>query len=189
MSNENGTPPRSNVTPFRRPEPKPLSPEEAALHRRTQRAQPSARALAAEQAAPHHAGYSAAASRQKTERLLRDGRVVPARITIALDLNELEGPEVDTACGAAEPDVDLWELGLAVPSAEQVVKLAKLTGFAVAWFYEPLSPGPMVGQITVCYTGRRGCETPAPDVIDENGVLLYGGQPRELPLHVQSALF
>jgi hypothetical protein len=155
-----------------------------------QRAQPGARALAAEQAAAQRDGYTAALTRQENERLLATGRIVPARITIALDLNELEGPEVDTACGAAEPDVDMWEMGLAVPTPQQVAKLAELTGFPAAYFYRPIKPGPLAGSaIFICYSGRRGCEARDPDVVDENGVLLYGGKPRELPAPVQGKLF
>jgi len=178
---------RGNVVPFQRePSPPALPPEQEALHRRVWRAQPGARALAAEQARREQAGYQAALTRQETERLIRDGRVVPARITIALDLCGLEGPGVDTACGAAEPDVDMWELGLAVPEPGQVVKLAKLTGFGVGYFYRPIPPGPLVEGIIMC--GRGGCETVEPDVITPSGVLLYGGRPRELP-SPQGALF
>jgi hypothetical protein len=174
---------RDNVTPIRRKAPA-LPPGQAALHRRVQRAQPGARALAAEQARREQAGYMAALSRQVTGRLLQGGRVVPARITIALDLCGLDGPGVDAACGAAEPDVDLWELGLAVPTADQVVKLAALTGFGPAYFYRPIPAGPLVEGITMC--GRGGCETVEPDVVDERGVLHYGGQTRRPP---QGALF
>lgn len=178
-----------NVTPFRRGKPEPLPPEQAALHRRTQRAQPGARALAAVQAASRREGYEAALSRQEAERLIATGRIVPARITIALDMCGLEGPEVDTACGAAEPDVDMWELGRAVPTADQVRKLAELTGFHPVWFYRPIKAGPVAASaVFICWGGRRGCEARAPDVVDENGVLLYGGQPRELP-PAQGALF
>ena len=178
------------MTPLRRGDPEPLPPGEAALTRRVQRAQPGARALAAEQAAAQRAGYAAALTRQENERLIRAGKVIPARITLALDLCGLEGPEVDAACGGAEPDVDMWELGLAVPAPEQVVKLAELTGFPVAFFYQPVKPGPLAGSaIFICRRGRGGCETREPDVVDENGVLLYGGKPRELPPAVQGTLF
>jgi hypothetical protein len=178
-----------SVTPLRRKERKTLPPGEAALTRRVQQAQPGARALAAEQAAARQAGYAAAVTWQENARLIAAGRVVPARITMALDLRELEGPEVDAACGAAEPDVDMWELGLAVPAPEQVEKLAGLTGFPVAFFYQPVKPGPLTGSVTICHGGRRGCETREPDVVDENGVLLYGGKPRDLPRPAQGTLF
>lgn len=173
------------VTPFRRRgERKPLPDGEAALSRHSQRAQPGARALAAEQAAASLAGYMTALHGQKADRLIRTGKIVPARITMALDICGLEGPEVDIACGAAEPDVDMWELALAVPTLEQVEKLAALTGFTVAWFYKPLEPGPLTGEPIFMCSGRK-CDVVAADVVDENGVLLYGGEPRKLPAAVR----
>src|SRR5215469_14494842 len=119
----------ADLLPFRRARMNLLSPGDTALTRRVQRAHPGARALAAEQAEVQRTGYLAALTRQQNERLVSAGRLVPARITIALDLRGLEGPEVDAACGGEEPDVDMWELGLAVPAPEQVMKLAELTGF------------------------------------------------------------
>jgi hypothetical protein len=178
-----------NVTPFRRrrgPNPAQPHPGEEALSRYSRRAQPGARALAAEQAAQQRAGYTAALSRQKAARLIAAGKVVPARITLALDICGLEGPEVDKACGGTEPDVDMWELGLAVPSQQQVALLAKLTGFQAAFFYQPIEPGPLTGTVFMC---GRHCEVSDPDVVDERGVLLYGGKPRELPPPVQQTLF
>lgn len=166
-----------NVMPFRRPgPPEPLPPAEAALSRRVQRAQPGARALAAEQASARREHYASAAIRQKNERLIASGKIVPARVTIALDLCGLDGPEVDLACGAAEPDVDMWELGLAVPSAGQVERLAGLTGFPAAYFYRPVAPGPLAGE-PVFMCGRR-CETIEPDVVDDRGVLHRAGDRR-----------
>lgn len=61
-------------------------------------------------------------------KLWRAGELRPYRITRALDARRLDGPEVDEACGAHEPDVDLWEAGKLYPTWEQVVLLAKLTG-------------------------------------------------------------
>lgn len=49
-----------------------------------------------------------------------------------------------------------------------------------------MEPGPLADRVFIC--GRGGCEHPEPDVVDERGVLLYGGQPRELP-DTQGALF
>lgn len=175
-----------NVLPFRRQERKPLPPAEAALHRRTQRAQPGARALAAEQNAKQQAGYRAAVSLRQAEKLIETGKVVPARITLALDMHGLEGPEVDAACGAAEPDVDMWEAGLAVPSPDQVKLLAKLTGYGVVWFYRPMKAGPVHDYVFIC--GQGGRDVQPPDVITEDGVLLYGGEPREVP-DTQGLLF
>jgi hypothetical protein len=177
-----------NVTPFRpRRKAATLPPAEAALTRRVQRAQPGARALAAEQSAKQKDRYAAAAIRQQNERLIATGRIVPARITLALDMCGLEGPAVDIACGGTEPDVDMWELGLAVPTPEQLEKLASLTGFTVAHFYMPIDPGPLTGPVFIC--GSGDCESRPPDVVDEHGVLLYGGQPRQLPLAAQGTLF
>src|SRR5687767_4113086 len=102
-----------NVVPFARPLAKPakaqLPPAERALHPRVRRAALGARALAAEQAAAAREDYGRASATQKAERLLREGTPVPARITMALDMRGLDGADVDTQCGAAEPDVDLWE--------------------------------------------------------------------------------
>lgn len=61
-------------------------------------------------------------------KLWRAGELRPDRITLALNARALYGPEVDEACGASEPDVDLWEAGKLYPTWEQVLLLAKLTG-------------------------------------------------------------
>lgn len=62
------------------------------------------------------------------------GMVVPYNITIALDLDGLYGPEVDRACGAAEPDVDRWEEAKLYPRWDQLVALAALTERRVGYF-------------------------------------------------------
>lgn len=67
-------------------------------------------------------------------------RPTPARITMALDLRDLYGPEVDQACGVEEPVVDQWESGDLTPTFEQVELLAKLTGMPVGFFYLPAPP-------------------------------------------------
>jgi DNA-binding transcriptional regulator YiaG len=77
----------------------------------------------------------------------------PERITIALDLRELHGPEVDEALGGEEPMVDEWESGARVPSFEQVQALAKLTDFPVRFFYLP--PPPPLSGGWIC--GADGC--------------------------------
>lgn len=64
----------------------------------------------------------------RAEALYRGGHLSPWRITVALDAKGLDGPEVDAACGAAEPDVDLWEAGVLYPTWEQVQRLAALCG-------------------------------------------------------------
>lgn len=61
-------------------------------------------------------------------KLWRAGELQPYLITRVLDLNGLYGPEVDRACGAEEPDVDLWEAGKLYPTWRQVLLLAKLCG-------------------------------------------------------------
>lgn len=73
----------------------------------------------------------------------RDGLVVPARITMALDLHMLEGPEVDAQCNAAEPEVDQWEAGERYPRWDQLVALAKLTSVTPRWFTIGEGPIPL----------------------------------------------
>lgn len=150
-----------------------------------------ARDLAARQAADQRGSYNAAIARKRNQELVAAGRVVPARITIALDVGGHEGPEVDVACGAVEPAVDLWECGVEAPSPEQVRLLSTLTGFPVAWFYRPMKPGPLLGgdgRMWMC--GPSGCTSPEPDFVDERGVLHYGGEPpRTPPVNYQPALF
>lgn len=89
------------------------------------------------------------------------GLPTPARITVALDLRRLHGPEVDRACGAQEPAVDQWELGELVPTPAQVRALAKLTGFPPEFFY---GPAPPQLEAIICSRdgekgmGKRRCE-------------------------------
>jgi hypothetical protein len=117
---------------------------------------------------------------------------VPARITLALDARGLEGPDVDVACGTWEGnpdgDVDAWELADAAPTTEQLELLAALAGYPLAWFYEPLQPGPLGGRIFACHHNRRRSVVLEPNVVDARGVLLYGGRPRPTP-NPQGALF
>lgn len=156
----------------------------------TKRAQPGARELAAEQAREENQRWATAHWKRETQRLLAEGTPVPARITMALDLRGLDGPEVDTACGAVEPAVDMWECGVEVPTGEQVKLLAELTGFPVRYFYMPVEPGPLVDGLIICWTDGRGCQRPEPDYVDERGVLHYGGEPpRTPPKAAQGALF
>jgi hypothetical protein len=65
------------------------------------------------------------------------GLVIPDHITVALDMGNHYGPEVDAACLAAEPEVDLWEAGRLYPRWEQVRALSKLTGFGEVWLMGP----------------------------------------------------
>jgi hypothetical protein len=78
----------------------------------------------------------------------------PERITMALDLNDLYGPEVDEALGGQEPMVDEWETGERIPTDEQMRALVRLTGFPLTFFYlDP--PVPLTG-VWLCSTD--GCE-------------------------------
>lgn len=101
---------------------------------------------------PGYAKYLQARSRQHGP-----GDPNPRRITIALDMAALYGPEVDRELGGVEPMVDQWESGELVPAPEQVEALARLTGFPVNSFYLP-DPEPFVGFM--CRFGGRGkgCE-------------------------------
>jgi transcriptional regulator with XRE-family HTH domain len=100
------------------------------------------------------------------ERDYRAGQtpVFPGRITMALDLHGLQGPEVDRACLAEEPAVDQWEAGEAAPSWEQLVALAELTEMPVGFFFRELEQ-PALSRSIVC--GRGGCQVvevpPAPE--------------------------
>lgn len=67
----------------------------------------------------------------------RGGRPYPERITQALDLKLLQGPEVDIACGAVEPAVDRWETGEEVPTERQLELLAALTEMPLGFFFNP----------------------------------------------------
>lgn len=82
-----------------------------------------------------------AAARERNDEIAhrkwRAGLVVPHNITIALDAQGLVGPEVDAACRAEEPEVDLWEAGRLYPRWDQLQALAELTGKIPRWFTEP----------------------------------------------------
>lgn len=78
----------------------------------------------------------------------------PERITMALDIQMLYGPEVDRALGGEEPMVDEWESGARVPDFTQVQALAELTGWPVAFFYQP-PPPPLTGGF-LCTTDGCG---------------------------------
>lgn len=106
-------------------------------------------------------------------------RPVPARITEALDLAELYGPEVDLALGVREPAVDLWEAGRLVPTTAQVERLAVLTGRPLEFFYLEMSP--VVGWMCRRSGPRKDRCTridtrPTADVAPIDGQLtLFGG--------------
>jgi len=84
----------------------------------------------------------------------RNGPPTPQRITIALDICDLYGPEVDEALGGQEPMVDEWETGQRIPTKEQVQALAVLTGYPVDYFYLP--PPPTLTGVWLC--GADGCQ-------------------------------
>lgn len=96
------------------------------------------------------------------------GLVVPHRITLALDIRELHGPQVDQACGAREPDVDRWEAGERYPTWQQLQALAELTAFPIEFFTpEPeqvhaLGPGVMFVCKRSSRTWNPVIEIPAP---------------------------
>ncbi|HXF21575.1 MAG TPA: hypothetical protein VN597_14040 [Streptosporangiaceae bacterium] len=106
---------------------------------------------------------------------------LPERITAALDLRMLEGPEVDEALGGAEPMVDRWEAGTLEPSPGQVVLLAELTTRPVAWFYG--GPLPQITGGYVCFKTKKAagggpkCQP------------IAGGKPKQDPRPVQGQLF
>jgi len=95
-----------------------------------------------EVAALHHkvrsqrnqAAASKAADDAAAVRMWRAGMVRPAAITFALDAKGLYGPEVDRACLAEEPEVDMWEAGTLYPTWEQLCALAELTGNTARFF-------------------------------------------------------
>jgi hypothetical protein len=100
------------------------------------------------------AKYQKTLAEQREERELATMTPVPYRITTALNLMGLYGPEVDRALGGEEPMVDLWETGELVPSREQVEALAELTQYPVKFFYMPVTiPG---GPGVMCTSD--GCE-------------------------------
>lgn len=70
------------------------------------------------------------------------GALRPWMITMALNVRGLEGPEVDVACLAQEPDVDDWEAGWRYPSWPQFLALCELTGFGPGWFAIDHRPPP-----------------------------------------------
>jgi hypothetical protein len=66
----------------------------------------------------------------------RHGLLAPAAITMLLDSQDLEGPAVDVACGAVEPEVDLWERGVLYPTFEQCVLVARLANAPVGALFD-----------------------------------------------------
>lgn len=121
-------------------------------------------------AADRHAGAQIAIGRQRSAENLRiarrkwaAGMVVPHRITMALDLNNLYGPQVDKACMAQEPDVDMWEAGRLYPSWEQLCALARLTGMHPIHFVGPVPPPIPVEETSLMFhLPKHERESPEP---------------------------
>lgn len=87
-------------------------------------------------------------------RAARERVPYPERITAALDMADLYGPEVDEALGGEEPMVDEWETGERVPTVEQVRALARLTDVHEDYFYR--EPTDLGGPIFLCQRSGRG---------------------------------
>lgn len=83
-----------------------------------------------------------------------NGPPTPERVTMALDLCDLYGPEVDEQLGGEEPMVDEWETGERIPTKEQMKALVQLTGFPLNFFYLP----PPITLTGVWLCGDDGCE-------------------------------
>jgi hypothetical protein len=103
--------------------------------------------------------FRAVIEEQRSNRLLTSRAPNPRRITSALDLQMLYGPEVDRSLGGEEPMVDEWESGKRIPTPEQIEALADLTGFTPAFFYQDDPPD--LGPMILCGTG--GCELIMPE--------------------------
>ena len=98
--------------------------------------------------------FRAVINDQRTAELLKH-KPNPRRITSALDLRGLYGPEVDRDLGGEEPMVDEWESGKRTPTFEQIEALGRLTDFPPGYFYLPTGPEEL-GPIIMC--GKGGCE-------------------------------
>lgn len=101
------------------------------------------------------------------------GRVVPHRITLALDIGQHCGPEVDRACGAEEPAVDQWEEGVRYPTWEQLLLLAELTGYPVGFFTAPLDSVHAFGPDDVVFICKRSSPSWNPRVVIPPPVLAF----------------
>ncbi|KQP81608.1 hypothetical protein [Aeromicrobium sp. Leaf291] len=100
----------------------------------------------------------------EVDRLLWEaGQVRPWRISLALDLAGLHGPEVDAMCGAVEPEVDRWEEGLQYPTWEQLCLLADATDQLVGFFLVDRDPPLVTGPTFLC--GDGGCDVADPPAV------------------------
>lgn len=73
------------------------------------------------------------------------------RISIALDIRGLYGPEVDEALGVADAldtVVDAWESGHLAPTESEIRRLSMLTGMLPAWFYRGTLP--LIDRVFLC---------------------------------------
>jgi hypothetical protein len=125
-------------------------------------------------------GYARMLVNQATEQAHRDwelGRVRPWRITSALDIRGLYGPEVDEACGVKEPTVDRWEAGEVYPTWEQLLALSRLTTFPVGYFTRPGEP--VEGPVFICGRGGLKVHEPKDTVLEFSHTALVMAGIRE----------
>jgi hypothetical protein len=110
-----------------------------------------------------------AANDEIAHKLWRAGLLKPYIITFALNAKGLYGPEVDEACGAREPDVDLWEAGKLYPTWEQVLLLAALCGVTPRFLVQG---GQMlkVSQTSLRFHGYEDDEEPVVWAFDPEAV-------------------
>lgn len=128
-----------------------------------------------------------AADNRVTYRLWRAGELKPYLITLKLDAAGLYGPDVDTACGAAEPDVDLWEAGKLYPTWRQLLLLADLAGCTPRFLCIRMEPIPL-DQTTLRFHGHTDDGPPTiwtfpPEVVAATVV----GTPAKMPEAVDDA--
>lgn len=116
-------------------------------------------------------------------RLWRHGEVRPWCITMALNAKDLYGPEVDVACGAVEPDVDLWEAGKLYPRWEQLQKLAALTGVTPRFFtmVEPPVPFELTTARFHIPSSEWDVTAPVRQFVPDAVAVGVAGYPMEMP--------
>jgi len=114
-------------------------------------------------------------------RLWRAGELQPHLITRALDARALYGPEVDIACGATEPDVDLWEAGKLYPAWRQVLLLAELCGVTPRFLCTRRDPIP-IERTSLRFHGHADDGRPPVWEFDRDAVLqTVSDTPFEMP--------
>lgn len=127
------------------------------------RAQDSARSAKRNKTRAAHSSAVEEARLKWSRGLLR-----PYLITMALDLAGQEGPQVDAACLAAEPDVDNWEAGTLYPSFPQLLALAALTEFPPHFFTSSTRLPPIPWWETTMRFHRKA----QPDLLEATGPVL-----------------